>query len=260
MAGSIRVERDGHVGLLIFDQQAKRNAITAQMWHDIPGAVAALAADPEVRIVIMRGAGELAFVAGADISEFAEHRSGEAAQAYDEANLAAFAALAGLEKPLIAMIHGFCVGGGVALAIHADLRYSAGDGRFGVPAARLGVGYFMSGVETLGRLVGYSSAKEIFFTGRRFDAAEALRIGLLNAVFPKAELEAKVMETARTIAENAPLTIRAVKLATQELQRNDGPPDEARVAAAIADCYGSQDYVEGFTAFLEKRTPRFTGR
>ena len=260
MTGRVLTERQGHVGLLTFDHQARRNAITADMWHAIPEAVAEFAADDEVRVVVMRGAGDVAFVAGADISEFEQMRSGAEAEAYDASNTTAFAALSALEKPLIAMIHGFCIGGGVAIALTADMRYSADDGVFAIPAARLGLGYFMSGLDTLRQVVGFAAAKEIFFTADRFDAARALRMGLLTDVYPKGELEAQVMERAERIARNAPLTLRAAKIAMQELMRPAQARDEARVSAAISKCYTSEDYKEGVGAFLQKRAARFSGR
>ncbi len=260
MPGRITVQRDAHIGWLIFDHPERRNAITAEMWRDIPRAAAELGADPEVRVVIMRGAGETAFVAGADISEFERTRSGASSAEYDRDNEAAYAALLAIDKPLIAMIHGFCIGGGLALALNADLRYAADDARLGIPAARLGLGYGMAGVETLARLVGFSRAKEIFFTAKRFEADEALRMGLVNAVFPKAGLEREVVALAHEIAHNAPLTLRAVKLAARELEKPEAARDAASVRRAIDACYASEDYREGVAAFLGKRKAVFRGR
>jgi len=213
-----------------------------------------------VRVVVLRGAGEAAFIAGADISEFERNRTGENVQEYDVDNARAYVALTGIGKPVIAMIHGYCVGGGVAIALTADMRYAADDARLGIPAARLGLGYGMAGIESLAQLVGYSHAKEIFFSAKRFSADVALRMGLLNAVFPKDRLETEVMALCETIAQNAPLTLRAVKLAVRELQKPVTSRDFEAVKQAIAACYASDDYREGVAAFMQKRAPKFTGR
>jgi enoyl-CoA hydratase len=261
MAGSIRVEREGHIGWLIFDHLERRNAITVEMWREIPVAARQLATDSDVRVVVLRGAGDVAFVAGADISEFERARSGgESSEEYDQHNQAAYEAISSIEKPVIAMIHGFCIGGGLALALTADMRYAADDVRMGIPAARLGLGYGFAGIETLVRLLGYSRTKEIMFTAKRFEASEALRMGLVNAVFPKQDLEREVRKLADTIADNAPLTLKAAKLAVRALEEAEAHRDEHAVKRAIDACYTSEDYKEGVAAFLGKRSPRFQGR
>jgi enoyl-CoA hydratase len=229
------------------------------MWAAIPAAVAELDGDSEVRVIVLRGAGDVAFVSGADISEFKESRNAERAAEYAALTGRAFAALTESAKPVVAMIHGFCVGGGTAIALHADLRYAAEDAQFGIPAAKLGLGYEAEGIEHLSQLVGPSTAAEMLFTARRYEANEALRVGLVNNVLPKAELEPFVRDVAATIAANAPLTLSSAKLVLRELGRSPETRDAKLVEESIRICLASADYREGVQAFLEKRPPKFRG-
>jgi len=260
MAGTVRIDREGPLAWVVFDHSERRNAITAEMWQAIPRLARELDDDDSVRVVLLRGAGDVAFVSGADISEFASRRTGAGVDDYDRGNEQAFDALASIRKPVLAMIHGFCIGGGCALALTADLRFAADDARFGVPAGRLGLGYGASGLEALVRTVGFPAAKEIFFSARRFDASEAYHMGLANRVFPKAKLEEEVRAIAREMASNAPLTLRAAKIAFNELARPAAERDAAAITTAIRRCFESADYAEGVRAFLEKRRPEFEGR
>ncbi len=260
MPGRIRVVKEPPIGWIVFDHPERRNAISGDMWRALPEAAEELGNDDEVRVVVLRGEGDVAFVSGADISEFETQRTGSAADVYERENARAFGTVARLEKPVLAMIHGFCVGGGVAVSLCADLRYAADDAVFAVPAARLGVGYAMGGLEALTNVVGFSAAKEIFFTARRYGAEEALRIGLVNRVLPKGELEGFVRETASRIAENAPLTVRSVKQIVGQLGLEPSARDHAAMSEGIRACMESEDYREGMRAFLEKRRPVFRGR
>jgi enoyl-CoA hydratase len=260
MGGRIVTVKDGPIGWLVFDHPERRNAVSVDMWRGIPGAVRELVADPLVRVIVLRGAGEAAFISGADISEFAAARSGSGIADYDIDSAAAFLALTYCERPVLAMIHGFCIGGGVALALTADVRFASEEASFAIPAARLGLGYPMPGVEALVQLVGPSVAKEIFFSARRFSAAEARDRGLVNVVAPRADLEATVRKAALGIAENAPLTLRSIKLTVREIGKPPEARDHAAVNASIAACFGSEDYMEGVQAFLAKRKPEFKER
>lgn len=259
MGGKVEIERDGSIARLVFDHAARRNAITVAMWEAIPGAVRELQKDDDIRVVVMRGAGSEAFVSGADISEFEQTRTGDGGRRYDETTARAFAALHGLDKPLIALIHGFCIGGGAAISLTADLRYAADDAVFAVPPARLGLGYHTAGIQALTRTVGAPATADLLFTARRVGAEEACRIGLVNQVFSKNALDQAVGGFAQMIADNAPLTLRSAKMTLQELARPEAERDVARIRESIELCYQSDDFKEGVQAFLEKRKPNFKG-
>ncbi|MCZ7593539.1 MAG: enoyl-CoA hydratase [Hyphomicrobium sp.] len=256
----LRLERDGDIGFVIASNPARMNAFTAGMWRALPEILTAAEAEPGIRVIVLRGAGTRAFSAGADISEFDSARAGDATAAYDALNDAALRALSGCSKPTIAMIHGFCLGGGLAIALCTDIRLADEAAEFAIPAAKLGLGYNARWVRPLLAAVPPARAKEMLFTGRRFKVAEALAMGLVNTVATTDELESKTRALAGEIAANAPLTVRAAKRTIDELTRNPQTPDLAALDAAVAACFASEDYAEGRLAFKEKRKPRFKGR
>jgi enoyl-CoA hydratase/carnithine racemase len=257
----IIAERDGPIGRLILNNPDRRNAVSLAMWQAMPGIVENFMSDVSVRVVVLAGAGGKAFSSGADISEFRDRRSTrDGIAAYAAAGRRAYDALASIEKPTIAMIRGYCIGGGVEIAQLCDIQIASDDSRFAVTPARLGLGYKLDDVQLLVSNIGAKHAKELLFTGRQFSAAEALTMGLVNRVVPAGELEAVVEDTARTIAANAPLSVRAAKTIIGEALKEPGSRDVALCEALVDACYASADYREGQTAFAEKREPQFVGR
>jgi enoyl-CoA hydratase/carnithine racemase len=251
---------DRGIGWLTFNNPERRNAISLEMWQGLGEAMQAFQQDDSVRVVVMKGAGGKAFASGADISEFDQHRANaEQRKQYGEIAEAGRAWLGKLDKPLIAAIQGFCIGGGLAVSLSADLRFATAGSTFGIPAAKLGLGYEYAGVAALARLVGPSNARDILFSGRFMQADEALRMGLVNFVVRDDELEARVRSYAEAIARNAPLTVRAAKAAVNAFERYSRT-DASEVAARVDACFNSEDYAEGRRAFAEKRPPQFKGR
>ena len=257
---TILTEREGHVARIIFNNPARLNAMNLAMWQGLHGHLAEFAADPDVRVVVLSGAGGRAFVSGADISEFETARgTPEAVEHYNRVSEAAEQAVADFPKPIIAAVEGYCLGGGVGIAIGCDMRICSEDARFGIPAGRLGLGYAYDGVAKLIATVGPAATAEIFLTAKRFDAEAAREMGLVNAVYPKAGFEAAVADLAETIAANAPLTMKAFKAALLENRKDPAERDVAVVADLVRQCYASADYAEGRQAFAERRKPVFRG-
>ena len=252
--------KEGGVGTLIFNNPERHNAVSLEMWEAASGILADFAADNAIRVVVLAGAGGKAFVSGADISKFESERSSkDAVERYNVAVDKANTAVYEFPKPTIAMIRGYCIGGGVGLAACCDLRIASDNSRFAVPAAKLGLGYSFGGLKRLIDIVGPAFAKEIFFTARQFDAEEARMMGLVNRIVPATELENYVKSYAETIAANAPLTVKAAKYIANEVMREESKRNLARCAEMVEQCFASKDYTEGRRAFMEKRKPAFTG-
>lgn len=252
---------DGAVATLLFSNPPKRNAMTYDMWRALPAALAKLDADSAVRAIVVAGDGEKAFISGADISQFEKLRGTTEAQArYNQAVEAAYVAPMQCAKPVIARIRGICIGGGLGFAAACDLRFCADDAVFQMPAARLGLGYSPAGVRRFMNVIGLANTIDLFASARRFNAAEALRMGFVSAVVPAADLARSVAGYCAQVADNAPLTVAAAKFAAQQWLRDPGERDLARAQKMVEACFASADHKEGRAAFAEKRAPRFTGR
>ncbi len=254
-------EKDGHIGRMIFNNPAKHNAVSKEMWDAAAEIMQDFLSDDSIRVIVLTGAGNRAFVSGADISKFEDERaSAEAVEQYGLSVKRAIDSIYTSPKPTIAMIRGYCIGGGVGLAISCDIRICSDTSTFSIPAARLGLGYGYDNLKKLVDLVGPSFAKEIFFTARRFGAAEAASMGLVNRVVPEAALEAYVRDYTETIAANAPLTVTSVNRIINETMKDPADRDLEMCERLVKECFESEDYIEGRQAFMEKRKPNFQGR
>src|SRR5690242_3574246 len=252
--------KEGSVGYVIFNNPERHNAVSLDMWAAAGKMLDDFRNDDNIKVVVVTGAGGKAFVSGADISRFEKERSSEdAVKHYNEVVDKSYRAFHEFPKPVIAMIRGYCIGGGMGLATCCDIRIATEKSTFAVPAAKLGLGYGYSGLKRLVDVVGPSFAMEIFYTARQFTAAEAVTMGLVNRVVPDGELESYVQGYADTIAGNAPLTIKAVKATVAEAMKHDSERNIARSQALVEACFKSRDYEEGRKAFMEKRKPVFTG-
>lgn len=261
MPGSIDVQIGGPTAVVCLDHPERRNALTLAMWQSIPDIAARLDGDPSIRAIVLRGAGERAFVSGSDVSEFDALRDGSAAiKHYGDVADAALAALRRVRKPMLAAIQGHCIGGGISIALCCDMRIAAASARFSMPAAKLGLAYRLADLKPIVDAVGVANAKAMFFTAHDFDAAEAFRIGLATAVVPDEALQETVDELCRRIGENAPLAIQATKAICDEITKPAGPVDVARCEHVAQACFDSVDYAEGRKAFAERRKPVFRGQ
>ena len=257
----ILVEREGCVARIVINRPERRNAVSIAAWQSLAASFDNLAADPQVRVIVLTGAGDRAFCAGNDISEFAEKRSTpEQVAAYDAVVEHAYEVIGNVEKPVVARVQGSAVGGGFELVQLCDLRIAAAGARFAMTPARLGLGYTLRDVQLLVDRIGAGAAREMLFTGRMFDAAEAQRMGFVNRVVPDGELDTAVDGCAAEIAANAPLSIRAIKVAIGEALKPPADRNRARCDALAAACNRSEDYREGRSAFAERRSPEFRGR
>ncbi|TMM50754.1 enoyl-CoA hydratase [Sulfitobacter sabulilitoris] len=259
--GRLLVQSQDGIGRITFNNPARMNAMSLAMWDGLRAALDTFEADDTIRVVVLNGAGDKAFVSGADISEFDRMRATPAGvRDYNARSEAADLALYTFPKPTIAEIKGFCIGGGMGLAIACDLRICAEDTRMGITAGKLGLGYGYDGVRKLTEVAGPSVAAEVLYSAQLFTAQEAKGMGLVNRVVPRDGLEEAVTELARRIAANAPLTVEAAKAAIRAVTRPDAGVGKAQIDALTKACFASEDYAEGRRAFAEKRKPSFTRR
>ena len=259
-AGTIHLHKEGHVGTIVFDNQAKFNAMNYDMWIGLPKLIQSCVDDHDIRIIVLTGAGDKAFVSGADISQFGERRNGgDAAEEYNRATEAAYASVLDCPKPTLAKIRGICMGGGLGLALNCDVRICSSDAKFRMPAGRLGLGYGFEGVKRFTEVLGFTHTPDLFFSARIFGPADALHMGLVKQVHELDQFEASVQAYIQQVCENAPLTLAAAKRALLELRKDPADRDLALVQKMVQACFASEDYKEGRKAFAEKRVPNFKG-
>jgi enoyl-CoA hydratase len=244
-----------------FNNPARHNALSVDMWAAIPKLLAQAEQDNQIRLIVFSGEGEKAFVSGADISQFEDMRAArEAVKHYEAMAEEALMGIYNCAKPTLSCIRGFCLGGGVNVAISCDIRIASTDSVFSIPAARLGLGYRFSALKNLVDLVGPGAAKDLFFTARKIDGTEAKSLGLVSRICSPEELPALLAEYTSAMANNAPLTIGAGKTIIKEMLKPSDDLDMEHCRRAILACFESEDYAEGRRAFMEKRKPSFTGK